>query len=105
MRISRKHLDCSVATINRLLGASAEPYTLKGDRYKANVGNYHITASSPGDGATRYALAKMVNNGGGISIVYGTEVCGGSNFADVLAAMISGIQAAQEGRSKGKKIA
>lgn len=96
MRISRKHLDSKVDTINHLLGAPAEPYTLKGESYKSNVGNYHICANSPGDGATRYSLAKMVNDGGGISIVHGTEVCGGSNFADALSAMISGIQAAQE---------
>ena len=96
-RISRKHLESKVATINSLLGAPAESYTLRGDRYTANVGNYHIGANSHGDSyGTRYCLHKMVNDAGGVTVVYGTEVCGAQDFADVLSAMISGIQAAQQ---------
>jgi hypothetical protein len=100
-RISRKHLESKVVTINSLLGTPTESYTLRGDRYTANIGNYHIDASSPGDGATRYCLHRMINDGGGVPVIYGTQVLGASNFADVLAAMISGIQAAQEAASHG----
>jgi hypothetical protein len=96
-RISRKHLESQVATINRMLGAPSESYALVGDRYKANIGNYHIGANTPGDRyGTRFCLQQTINEGGGVHVVSGTEVCGAQAFADVLSAMISGIQAAQE---------
>jgi hypothetical protein len=104
-RISRKHLESKVATINHLLGAPEYPYYVPqpgapdndGRGPRANIGNYHIGENAPGDRyGTRYCLQRMINEGGGVSVVSGTEVCGAQAFADVLSAMISGIQAAQE---------
>jgi len=96
-RISRKHLDSKVATINSLLGAPPEPYSLQGGRYMANIGNYHIASNAPGDRyGTRYSLERIVTDGGGVTVISGTQVCGAQAFFDVLSAMISGIVAAQE---------
>jgi len=102
-RISRSHLEAQVNTINSLLGQPSTAYSKNGDRYTANVGNYHIGAYSPGDRyGTRYSLQQMTNEAGGVNVVYGTQVCGAEAFSDVLRAMISGIQAAQETSSRTK---
>lgn len=64
-RITIKHLQILVDRINRETGSPMEPYTRGADdRYRANIGNYHISRAYGGA-----SLHRMVNESGGISDV------------------------------------
>lgn len=60
-RVTRKDLDAIVARINRMTDSPAEPYRKEGDRYVANVGNYHLSGAYGG-----WALHQIVTDGGGV---------------------------------------
>jgi hypothetical protein len=96
-RISRKHLDAKVRTINRLMKENEEPYGKDEEgNFKANIGTFLIDSHSPADrNGTRYSLARICTHGGGQSTVIPT-VCGAGNFADCLSALINGIYMCQE---------
>lgn len=59
-RVTRKDLEAIVARINRMTDSPAEPYRKEGDRYIANVGNYHLSGAYGG-----WALHQMGNESGG----------------------------------------
>ena len=64
-RITESNLKALVRRINEATGAAIEPYTKQPDgKYKANIGNYHLDIAYGG-----YALDRMVNDGGGVTVV------------------------------------
>ena len=65
-RITRANLEALVTRINREMGAPSEPYTKGEDgRFKANIGNYHISGAYGG-----VALHRIVNESGAIADVF-----------------------------------
>lgn len=72
-RITNADLEFLVDRINAATDSPPKPYTKGADgRFKANIGNYHISGAYGG-----VKLVRMGNKGGGISAVstngYGTK--------------------------------
>ena len=65
-RITVSNLEAVVARINRVMGTPSEPYTRNGDKFTANIGNYHLSGAYGG-----YALHRMHNDGGGVQTIIG----------------------------------
>ena len=86
-RITRKTLDAIVARINTMTNSTSEAYTKGADgKYKANVGNFHISGSYGG-----YCLHRMVNDAGWVSDVFSVGHQPARQTADRLYAFISGL--------------
>jgi hypothetical protein len=86
-RITRKTLEAIVARINTMTNSPLETYTKGADgKYKANVGNFHISGAYGG-----YALHRMVNIDGGVSDVFSVGHQPARQVADRLYAFISGL--------------
>lgn len=64
-RITRKKLDGSVNYLNRIIGNAAEPYRKEGDKWVANIGNFHVSGAYGG-----FALHQMCNEEGGIRDIF-----------------------------------
>lgn len=63
-RVNQKQLEAVVARINRITKSPETSYTKIGDKFKANIGNYHLDYAYGG-----VALHRMVSDGGGITDV------------------------------------
>lgn len=66
-RITRKDLEGAVNLLNRITNNEVEPYRKEGDKWVANVGNFHISGAYGG-----FALHQMGNEGGGVRDVFST---------------------------------
>jgi len=68
-RVSMKDLELQAAAINGLKGSPAK-YTASGrdEKWKANIGHRYIFASH-----NHYALARVINENGGISCRFGSK--------------------------------
>jgi hypothetical protein len=64
-RITRKELDGSINYLNRITGNAAEPYRKEGDKWVANIGNFHVSGAYGG-----FALHQMGNEDGGIRDIF-----------------------------------
>ena len=64
-RITRKELDSAVAYLNRITSNEAEPYRKEGDKWVANIGNFHISGAYGG-----FALHQMGNESGGTRDIF-----------------------------------
>ncbi len=60
-RITLSNLEAVVKRINRITGMPLESYTRTGDRFVANIGNYHLSGAYGG-----YCLHQMDNESGGV---------------------------------------
>ena len=86
-RITNKHLEAKIDTINRMLGRPMEPWTKNGDgKYHANIGNYHLAGSYG-----RVEVQEIVNEGGGVNAPSG--LCTKRALNDWLRAFIYGLEA------------
>jgi len=65
-RITDKHLQAVVDRINATLGKPAAPWTRDGDKFTANIGNYHLSGDYGGK-----ALHQMATDGGGVHDIFG----------------------------------
>ncbi len=63
-RTTQKDLDGLVNRLNRITGNAPAPYTKTGDKFVANIGNYHLDNAYGG-----VKLVQMVNAGGGIRTI------------------------------------
>jgi hypothetical protein len=63
-RITEKMLKGSIDYLNKITGQPATPYTKIGDKFTANIGNYHLDCAYGG-----YQLAQIVTEGGGIRTI------------------------------------
>jgi len=87
--VTKKDLKSQVDRLNREMNLPLVPYIREGDKFIAQIGNYHLSGAYGG-----HALHKMVTDGGGISDVFG---CGHITKRDLsarISAMIAGINAA-----------
>ena len=64
-RITRKQIDAAVDTLNRMTSSPAEPYRKEGDKWVANVNNFHISGAYGG-----FSLHRMSNESGGIRDIF-----------------------------------
>jgi hypothetical protein len=97
MRTTRKGLEFGVEQLNKRLQLPTTAYTRKADgKLVANIGNLHICSNSPGDGVTRFQLAQMMNEQGGINVVGNRTLLGASAFEDYLRGIQEGIELAVE---------
>lgn len=64
-RITRKDLEGAVNLLNRLTNSQSEPYRKEGDKWVANIGNFHISGAYGG-----FALHRMCNESGGIRDIF-----------------------------------
>ena len=85
-RITRAHLDAKAATINSMRGAPSEPSRMVEGKYRANVGNYHISGSYGG-----YCLHRMCNESGGVSDVFDCGHIPARQLAALMSAYIAGL--------------
>ena len=64
-RITRKNLEAAIDTLNRMTGSPSEPYRKEGEKWVANIDNFHISGAYGG-----VALHRMCNEGGGIRDIF-----------------------------------
>jgi hypothetical protein len=92
-RITRKTLDAIVARINTMTNSPSEAYTKDAEgKYRANIGNFHISGSYGG-----YALHRMVTDGGGVTDVFNVGHQSARNMADRMYAFVRGLEFAKQG--------
>lgn len=90
-RITRKDLQAVVDRLNRLVGASLEAYVKEGDKYAAQIGNFHISGAYGG-----VALHRMVNKSGGVSDVFSRGHMPTRELYELIHAYICGFELASE---------
>ena len=91
-RITRAHLDAKAQTINSMRGAPSEPSRMVDGKYRANVGNYHISGSYGG-----YCLHRMSNESGGVSDVFSCGHVPARELAALMSAYAAGLYDATRG--------
>ena len=91
-RITRAHLDAKAQTINSMRGAPSEPSRMVDGKYRANVGNYHISNSYGG-----YCLHRMSNESGGVSDVFSCGHVPARELAARMSAYTAGLYDATRG--------
>lgn len=97
-RVTKQDLENLVRRINRMTGNAETPYSevlptddaYQGDgkRYRANVGNYHLSGAYGG-----YALHRMETTGGGISDALRSGHVSKRELRDAMFAWIAGFEA------------
>jgi hypothetical protein len=86
-RVTEKQLQAVVDRLNRITGSPLEPYTKEGDKYTAQVGNYHLSHAYGG-----VCLHRMHNEGGGVSSPLSTGHVSKRELLGLLHAYINGIE-------------
>ena len=84
-RITERDLEAVCKRINEVTGNPAETYKKEGEKYIAQLGNYHLSYAYGG-----VSLHRMDKEGGGVSDVFG---CGHTTKRDLynrMQAYISG---------------
>lgn len=86
-RITQEHLESLVEYLNKITNSPLETYTKQGDKYLANIGNYHLDWAYGG-----VKLSRICNDAGGTSNIsdmgYGTK----RELYNWLKAYIAGIE-------------
>jgi hypothetical protein len=90
-RITRTQLEAAVNRLNRLTNNESEPYRKEGDKWVANIGNYHISGAYGG-----VALHRMCNEGGGVRDIFSCGHVTSRQLYDLIHAYIKGIEHAQD---------
>jgi hypothetical protein len=85
-RITRAHLEAKAATINSMTKSPAESSRMVEGKYRANVGNYHISGSYGG-----YCLHRMANEAGGVNDVFNTGHITARHLAALMSAYTAGL--------------
>jgi hypothetical protein len=92
VRVTKKQLQLKVARLNKYLGRNQAQWTRDASGHLvANVGSLLIDADSPGDGVTRYRLAEMFNETGGINLLQSRPCLSASEFDTYLDGVETGI--------------
>ena len=87
--VTKKFLEAQIERLNRETNNPPTPYVREGEKFTAQIGNYHLSGAYGG-----HALHRMETDGGGISDVFG---CGHITKRDLsarISAMLCGIHAA-----------
>ena len=85
--ITIKFLEAQVNRLNILTNSPLVPYVKSGERYVAQIGNYHLSGAYGG-----HALHRMGNQGGGISDVFSCGHVTKRDLSNRISAMIAGIE-------------
>ena len=88
--ITKKFLEAQVDRLNRETNSPLTPYVRDGEKFTAQIGNYHLSGAYGG-----YSLHRMGNLGGGISDVFRCGHVPKRDLSIRISAMLSGIEAAQ----------
>jgi hypothetical protein len=91
-RITIKHLDAKVATINSMTKSPSEPYRTVNGKAVANKGNYHISGAYGG-----YCLHRMATEGGGAHDVFNIGHVSARELAGLMSAYMAGLYDATRG--------
>lgn len=91
-RITRAHLDAKASTINSMTKSPSEPSNMVNGKYRANVGNYHISGAYGG-----YCLHRMCNESGGVSDVFDCGHIPARQLAALMSAYTAGLYDATRG--------
>jgi len=87
--VTKKDLKSQVDRLNREMNLPLVPYIREGEKFIAQIGNYHLSGAYGG-----YSLHKMATPGGGISDVFGCGHVPKRDLSARISAMIAGINAA-----------
>ena len=85
--ITIKFLEAQVNRLNILTNSPLESYKREGERFVAQIGNYHLSGAYGG-----HALHRMGNQGGGISDVFSCGHVTKRDLSNRISAMIAGIE-------------
>ena len=88
--ITKKFLEAQVDRLNRETNNPPAPYVRDGEKFTAQLGNYHLSGAYGG-----YSLHRMETDGGGISDVFGSGHITKRDLSARISAMMRGIHAAQ----------
>ena len=86
MRITKKHLEAKVQTINNLLDRPKTPYTRVDGKLKANIGNFSLSMAYGG-----YSVHEMTNEQGGVSTIINIGHIPARELALLLDGFVAGI--------------
>ena len=64
-RITKSNLNGAIELLNRVTNSPAEAYVKVGDKYTAQLGNFHLSCAYGG-----YSLHRMVSESGGVSDIF-----------------------------------
>ena len=87
--ITKKFLKAQVDRLNRETNNPSTPYVREGEKFTAQIGNYHLSGAYGG-----YSLHRMETDGGGISDVFGSGHITKRDLSARISAMLCGIHAA-----------
>lgn len=87
-RVTVKHLQQIVDRINRITDSPMVPYTMVDGKYKANIGNYHLSGAYGG-----WALHRICNDGGGVDDVLRIGHTPKRELRNAMFAFITGLEA------------
>ena len=85
-RITRSFLEAKARTINSMTKSPAEPSRMIDGKYRANVGNYHISGAYGG-----YCLHRMANEAGGVNDVFDCGHIPARQLAALMSAYTAGL--------------
>ena len=91
-RITRAHLDAKAQVINALTKSPLLSSRMVEGKYRANVGNYHISGAYGG-----YSLHRMFNESGGVSDVFDCGHIPARQLAALMSAYTAGLYDATRG--------
>ena len=87
-RITEKQLQAVVDRINRITNSPMVPYAKVGDKYVAQIGNYHLSHAYGG-----VSLERMSNDGGGVTQPFGCGHVSKRDLYNRMQAFLSGLDA------------
>ena len=86
-KITEKQLAGIVKRINQVTGSPDTSYTRKGDKFAANVGNYHLSFAYGG-----VELCQMSNANGGVRDVFGSGHTTKRDLANRMYSFLAGLE-------------
>ena len=87
--ITKKIIEAQIERLNRETNSPSTPYVREGEKFTAQLGNYHLSGAYGG-----YSLHRMETDGGGISDVFGSGHITKRDLSSRISAMMRGIHAA-----------
>jgi hypothetical protein len=87
MRVTEKDLKSVVDRINKITGSPMEPYPMQGEKWIAQVGNYHINGAYGG-----WQLCRMANAHGGVRNVMNSGYVSKKELYNLMQAFLYGLK-------------
>ena len=87
--ITKKTIEAQIERLNRETNSPPAPYVRDGEKFTAQIGNYHLSGAYGG-----YSLHRMQTDGGGASDVFGCGHITKRDLSSRISAMLCGIHAA-----------